>query len=334
MECFFITGGILTAKRLNKEFKNDINKLKWIGQFWIKRFFRIVPVTALIVILTLTSNSEIFAPYSFGFEKENCMKFWWMALAMNFIDVSKQFASHIWYVSVFLQLTLAAPFVFLAIRHKTFGNFITTFVLAASTVLRFSHTFSGFYDKALVKNGFLTHFGEIVLKYQSLQYRLLPFFGGMILEQYWNNRLKKFQIRIWKISVLLMILATTLNICGRLQLSILTSILDIILMYCLLVLIDSCHHSNGRVKKFLSRKFWSTISKMGLSIYLFSGHIQFTIYERQLEPLEVKNELHFISMFFVDIVKMSIPILLTFLLIDEPFSAFGEFLARIFFLKS
>ena len=82
---------------------------------------------------------------------------------------------------------------------------------------------------------------------------------------------------------------------GKLQISILPSIMDIISLYCLLILVNSCHHSDGFFKNFLSSKFWTPISKMSLSIYLISAYIQFGINERQLEPLEVKNELHFVS---------------------------------------
>lgn len=89
MEIFFIIGGILTAKSLSKEFEKCSNKFKWILCFYIKKFARLVPVTALIVVLTVTSNSESFAPYSFGIEKENCKNFWWMALTFNFMDVTK-----------------------------------------------------------------------------------------------------------------------------------------------------------------------------------------------------------------------------------------------------
>ncbi|KAL7013144.1 hypothetical protein ACKWTF_015215 [Chironomus riparius] len=105
--------------------------------------------------------------------------------------------------------------------------------------------------------------------------------------------------------------------------------MDIISIYSLLNLINSCHHSDGKFKKILSSKFWTPISKMSLSIYLMSAYIQFTIYERQLEPLEVKNELHFILIFFMDILKISIPTFLTFVFVEEPFSKLGEFLARI-----
>jgi hypothetical protein len=27
-------------------------------------------------------------PYNFGIEKENCKKFWWMALTYNFLDIN------------------------------------------------------------------------------------------------------------------------------------------------------------------------------------------------------------------------------------------------------
>lgn len=89
MEIFFVIGGILAARSLSKDFDKSSNKFKLIVRFYIKKIARMVPVTILIVALTLTSNSENFAPYSFGIEKENCKEFWWMALTYNFVDAAK-----------------------------------------------------------------------------------------------------------------------------------------------------------------------------------------------------------------------------------------------------
>ncbi|KAL7013145.1 hypothetical protein ACKWTF_015216 [Chironomus riparius] len=190
MEIFFIIGGILTAKTLSKEFDKDNNKFLLILMFYIKRLSRLVPVTALIIVLTLTSNSENLVPYSFGIEKENCKKFWWMALSFNFMDVTKIYAGYIWFVSVYLQLTLMAPFVFWSTKQEKFGYGIKYFVLLASTVIRFNHTFDGYYDMLFSDQGFDSFHDEIFSKYISTQYRLLPFFGGLLLERFLSNESK------------------------------------------------------------------------------------------------------------------------------------------------
>ncbi|XP_070499455.1 uncharacterized protein [Chironomus tepperi] len=282
----------------------------------------------LIVALTITSNSENFAPYSFGVEKETCKKYWWMALTFNFMDAKQIYAAFIWFVSVYLQLTLAAPFVFWAIKHEKFGNYIKALVLLASTVIRFYHTYDGYYYMLFTDKGFDTYHDEIFIKYIAACYRLLPFFGGFILEQFLtkDSKVKDF-ITVIPTFILFFIHSLSFFTCGKMQISILASTFDIFTIYSLLILLNSCYHSDGTIKKFLSSDFWTPISKMGFSIYLMSAYIQFTIYERQLEPIEIRNELDFILIFLMDILKISIPILLTFLFVEEPFSRLGELMA-------
>jgi hypothetical protein len=57
-------------------------------------------------------------------------------------------------VSVYLQLTLAAPFVFWAIKHEKYGNYAKILVFLGSTAIRFYHTFDGFYDMFFSDHGF------------------------------------------------------------------------------------------------------------------------------------------------------------------------------------
>ena len=82
------------------------------------------------------------------------------------------------------------------------------------------------------------------------------------------------------------------------------SIADIILIENLILLMIFCHHSKWRVKDFFSHRFWNPISKLGLTIYLITGYYLFTIYERETEPLEVENELHFVSCFIAKIIMI------------------------------
>ena len=82
VEIFFIIGGILTAKSLKKNFGQNINKIKWIIRFYIKRFTRLLPVT-LFVTLLLMYNSDNFAPYNFDIGRENCMKYWSTFISMD-----------------------------------------------------------------------------------------------------------------------------------------------------------------------------------------------------------------------------------------------------------
>lgn len=75
----------------------------------------------------------------------------------------------------------------------------------------------------------------------------------------------------------------------------LLSVADIGITSFLISIFYFCHHSNWKFKKLMSSKIWELISKMGLSIYLMSSYVVFTIYERQLEPLEIENKFAFVS---------------------------------------
>jgi len=55
-------------------------------RFYIKRFTRLFPVLIFIMGLIITSNTENYGPFSYADEKENCKKYWWAAIAINFSD--------------------------------------------------------------------------------------------------------------------------------------------------------------------------------------------------------------------------------------------------------
>lgn len=75
------------------------------------------------------------------------------------------------------------------------------------------------------------------------------------------------------------------------------SILDVFIILIVILLYYSLHHDSGLVKSFLSYKFFTPISKAGLSIYLIVSYFQFGIHERLLEPQEIQNEFQFVSFF-------------------------------------
>ena len=89
METFFAVGGVLAARNLNIIFRINSNKIRCFLCFYVTRFTRLIPVTIFILILTLTSSSEDYAPFSFGTRKRNCQEYWYMALTYNFMDVTK-----------------------------------------------------------------------------------------------------------------------------------------------------------------------------------------------------------------------------------------------------
>lgn len=75
----------------------------------------------------------------------------------------------------------------------------------------------------------------------------------------------------------------------------LISVADVVLVSVFISICYFCYHSNWKIKKYYSMKIWTIISKMGLSIYLMTGYVVFTIHERQVESLEIENLLDFVS---------------------------------------
>ena len=109
-----------------------------------------------------------------------------------------------------------------------------------------------------------------------------------------------FQITTKNTFFVLLITVVVLAVTGvLLSLFQLIAVAEILLVAVLFLSFYLLHHNNWKVKKFLEHKFWEVLSKMGLSIYLITSYFLFTIHEREVEPIEVKNELHFVS--FLDI---------------------------------
>jgi len=75
----------------------------------------------------------------------------------------------------------------------------------------------------------------------------------------------------------------------------LIAVADNLLIAVIFLLFYLFHHNDWKAKKFIAHKFWEVISKMGLTIYLITSYILFTIHEREVEPIEIKNELRFVS---------------------------------------
>lgn len=98
------------------------------------------------------------------------------------------------------------------------------------------------------------------------------------------------------LSVSVLLISIILIITGEiLSIQELYSVADIGINSYLISIFYFCHHSNWKIKKFMSCKIWELISKMGLSIYLMSSYVLFTFYERQVEPLEIENKFAFVS---------------------------------------
>ena len=70
---------------------------------------------------------------------------------------------------------------------------------------------------------------------------------------------------------------------------------DLTLILVVILTIYCAHQSDWKIKKILAYKFWTPISKMGLSIYLVTGYFIYTQHQRLVQPLDIENVFHFVS---------------------------------------
>ncbi|KAL7013666.1 hypothetical protein ACKWTF_015515 [Chironomus riparius] len=135
MEFYIIIGAVLTVKTLKKGFDNK-KKLKWITKFYIKRFMRLFPVAILILFLCLTSNYENLAPFNSTNEKHELRNYWWTIFGYNFAEPTK-FAMYSWFLSIYFQLTLLAPFIWMAFKSQKFGKIVKILVILTGVFKRY-----------------------------------------------------------------------------------------------------------------------------------------------------------------------------------------------------
>ncbi|KAL7014902.1 hypothetical protein ACKWTF_016186 [Chironomus riparius] len=175
-----------------------------------------------------------------------------------------------------MQLTFVAPFVFWITKIKNFEIRSSILIVAISAVIRCLHTSNGFYDKLLSVAGIdISANDEIFSKFIATQYRLLPFFGGLILGKF-------IDVSKFKPKLNLVLWAFCLNLCTlsivALYIPKLVLILDLLLIFNLILFFDALHHDSGLIKKILSLRFWMPLSKTGLSAYLIVSYFQFGIH--------------------------------------------------------
>ncbi|KAL7015280.1 hypothetical protein ACKWTF_016377 [Chironomus riparius] len=331
MELFFIIGGILTARSLKKGM-NGSNKIAWIVKFYIKRFTRLVPVTIFYIILLTSSDTDTMAPYNVGMDEGTRKLIWFMPFIYNFLNAKMTYSSLIWFVSVYLQLSMMAPFVLLFIRMKKYENIVSGCSLVVLSIIRYLYSSNGLVEGVLATTNAGIYIDDLHRKYIATVYRLLPFFGGMIIEKYLSDKMAVNMMTLYILSFIMLISIIALVITGALLPFVkLIAAADVFIIIFIFLIFYLIHHNDWTFKKFLSHKFWEPISKMGLTIYLITSYFLFTIHEREVEPIEVKNELEFLLMFLTDVLKTAVPILVTFVFVEEPWSRLGDLCANNLF---
>ena len=58
-----------------------------------------------------------------------------------------QHVTHIWFISVYLQLSIMAPFVILLTNVEKYGNYFSIFFFTCFGLIRFYHTLNDYYGK-------------------------------------------------------------------------------------------------------------------------------------------------------------------------------------------
>ncbi|KAL7015277.1 hypothetical protein ACKWTF_016374 [Chironomus riparius] len=329
MDVFFIIGGFLTAKSLKKGL-NAPNKVNWIAKFYIKRVMRLLPVTYFVVILLVTSSTDSLAPYDVGMNVEAKQKLWMLPFLYNFMGYVNTVETFIWFIAVFLQLIILSPFVLILTRMEKYGNKIAIILMTFCGIARYFHTSDYYYGQILsTSNTDMFTDDRILQKYTAAQLRFYSFFGGLIVERFFNEKSTEFMSKFKIASASAAIISLILIITGaKMLIPELISVADVVLVSVFISICYFCYHSNWKIKKYYSMKIWTIISKMGLSIYLMTGYVVFTIHERQVEPLEIENLLDFLLVFIKDVLKITIAVLPTYILVEEPISRLGDYIAN------
>lgn len=145
------------------------NKIAWIVKFYIKRFTRLVPVTIFYIILLTSSDTDTMAPYNVGMDEGTRKLIWFMPFIYNFLNANMtvsidlydiywqkpnrflnlQYSSLIWFVSVYLQLSMMAPFVLLFIRMKKYENIVSGCSLVVLSIIRYLYSSNGLVEGVL-----------------------------------------------------------------------------------------------------------------------------------------------------------------------------------------
>ncbi|XP_070496598.1 uncharacterized protein [Chironomus tepperi] len=329
MDIFFIIGGLLTARSLKRGLESG-NKVTWIVKFYFKRIMRLLPVALFVVALLVTSSTDTTAPYDIGMKGVDKQTLWTLPFVYNFMNYPNTNETFIWFIAVYLQLIIIAPFVLMLTRMDKYGNSIAILLMTAFGAIRILHTSHNYYGQVFsITNAEMLMDDQILKKYTAGRLRLFSFFGGLMIERFLSEKLTinmlKFQIASTVTALIAIILIT---IGATKSIPELISVGDVLLVLVFISLYYFFYHSNWKIKKFYSLNIWKIISKMGLSIYLMSGYVVFTIAERQVEPMEIDSKIVFFGLFINDVIMIIVAVLPTYILIEEPFSRLGDYIAK------
>ncbi|EAT48331.1 AAEL000603-PA, partial [Aedes aegypti] len=113
VDTFFVLSGVLVAWNVLKELdkKGSVNLIK----FYLQRYVRITaPLAALILFVTSFAvhmgEGPIWKPYMLQMQN-SCSRYWWSSILhiQNFVNPSNMCLLWTWYLSVDMQLYIAAP---------------------------------------------------------------------------------------------------------------------------------------------------------------------------------------------------------------------------------
>ncbi|XP_050074483.1 nose resistant to fluoxetine protein 6-like [Anopheles maculipalpis] len=153
VDSFFLLSGLLTCWSI-------LNALDKCGRLnlpvmYLHRYLRLTPALAALVLFSATLMKYIgsgpFWDGAMRLTEDSCQKYWWSSLlyVQNYVNPQEVCLGHTWYLSVDMQLYLAAPFIIyplwrwgrrmlLAIVALIAASMVTVFVLFFVYHLRLS----------------------------------------------------------------------------------------------------------------------------------------------------------------------------------------------------
>ncbi|XP_050082851.1 nose resistant to fluoxetine protein 6-like [Anopheles aquasalis] len=154
VDTFFLLSGLLTCWSILNALDRHGGRLN-LPVMYAHRYLRLTPALAALVLYTATlmrySGSGPFWDGAMTLMADNCRDYWWSTLlyVQNYVNPGELCLGHSWYLSVDMQLYLAAPFlvyplwrwgrrVLLLLAALLLTSMVTVFVLFIAYDLRLS----------------------------------------------------------------------------------------------------------------------------------------------------------------------------------------------------
>ncbi|XP_073949354.1 O-acyltransferase like protein-like isoform X3 [Choristoneura fumiferana] len=293
VDTYLVLSGLLlvyTSKSIKKI--KQMQLLKNIHVFYLQRLLRMFPLLGCVVLLQASVFHHISDGANWHYMAENvlfCRRYWWTALlpVLNIVNPTQQCLSHLWYLSMDVQLHVISPLVLfwvLGSSRSAWNGLIVglTTSLTAATVYCFLNDFTSEYDNH-------------VYYHTNTMTRAPPFVIGMIFGYILHiNRGRKLRIPFWSVSLgYLAAWATSLycidvlyltwhdELLDKLNRSFMKSLWGVSVCWIIFVCVVGY---GGPINWFLSLKLWKFMARISYAMYLFHYSVLYSIFGGIVTP--------------------------------------------------